>query len=106
MEAITSAVKSVVSAIIPKKNSPALQTTKPNQRTEVPTIQNSQPTKNTNTNTNTNNNNKSPNVRFEPGNRQNVYSSFQSSSAEGGSRKKRRHTKKHRKSKKRMTRRS
>lgn len=114
MEAIASAVKSVVSAITPKASNTKnqvvalenLKNTNKKTNTNANTRVNTNVRTNiiTNTNTNMNNNEKVANVRFEPGGRQNVYSSFQSASAEGGRRRKRRHTKKtHRKSKKHMS---
>ena len=111
MEAITSAVQSVVTALTPNKLQPVAKNNTNKALNKVATnvkALNANPNLNTSPavtmNKNVNRNNNIPaNVRFEPGNRQNVYESFQSASAEGGARRKRRHTKKsHRKSKKRM----
>ncbi len=118
MEAITGAVKNVMSALTPKKNESSLLLKVPpptkdmkmaNQITEKiknNLKKNNQPPQ-MNMNANRNNNNiNAGNTRFEPGGRQNLYSMFQSSSAEGGRRRTKRQSRKHRKSKKRTTRRS
>jgi hypothetical protein len=119
MEAITGAVKNMMSALTPKKNeSPLLKTVPPptknmklaNQIAEnvKMNLKKNEKAPEINMNANRNNNNiNAGNVRFEPGGRQNLYSMFQSSASEGGGRRKtKRQTKKHRKSKKRTTRRS
>jgi hypothetical protein len=104
MEALTSAFQTVVSALTPKGANSKNQVATPEKSTNTDTRTNTNARTKTNTNTNMNNNDKVANVRFEPGGRQNVYSSFQSASAEGGKRRKRRTSRKtHRKSKKHMS---
>jgi diadenosine tetraphosphate (Ap4A) HIT family hydrolase len=113
MQAITGAVQSVMSAITPKKNESSLLMKVPpptkemkmaneiTQKIKKNLKKNNQSHQiNLNINTNRNNNINAGNTRFEPGGRQNLYSMFQSSSAEGGRRRNKRQTKKHRKSKK------